>query len=97
MEQAYPRFHDLSDTRADFLENYTQFLGALMIAGLKFPISASVLGASWAVQRVLYAVGYTRADRYGGKGRLAGLGFFLSQIALFGLAGWTGFSMVQGS
>ena len=53
-------------------------------------MAASVLGAGWIVSRILYAVGYTRADKEAGKGRLIGLPFWLFQLGLYGLVGYTG-------
>jgi glutathione S-transferase len=46
------------------------------------------------VSRILYAVGYTRADKEAGKGRLIGLPFWLFQLGLYGLVGYTGFSLL---
>ena len=54
------------------------------------------MGIAWGVCRVLYAVGYTREDKEGGQGRLIGVGYSLVEIALFGMAGWTGWSVVAG-
>ena len=57
-------------------------------------MAASVLGAGWIVSRILYAVGYTRADKEAGKGRLIGLPFWLFQLGLYGLVGYTGVKML---
>lgn len=78
----------------NFLENYVTFLPALLIAGLKYPVASSVLGAAWIVFRTLYATGYTRADKKDGKGRLMGAGFWLAQFALYGICGGLAWGMV---
>lgn len=78
----------------NFLENYVTFLPALLIAGLKFPVASSVLGAAWIVFRTMYATGYTRADKKDGKGRLMGAGFWLAQWALYGMCGTMAWKMV---
>jgi len=74
----------------NYLENYVAFLPAMLLAGLRFPVSAAVTGLLWAGFRTAYAVGYTRADKKNGKGRLAGSGFWLAQFVAFGMVGWMG-------
>ncbi|KAE9986174.1 hypothetical protein EG328_006437 [Venturia inaequalis] len=78
----------------NFLENYVTFLPALLIAGLKYPVASSVLGAAWCVFRAMYATGYTRADKKDGKGRLMGSAFWLAQFALYGMVGKVAWGMV---
>ncbi|KAK4147106.1 uncharacterized protein C8A04DRAFT_9259 [Dichotomopilus funicola] len=53
----------------NFTENLTPFLGALLIAGLKYPTLAASLGGAWSVSRVLFAIGYTSK---GPSGRIVG-------------------------
>jgi glutathione S-transferase len=79
---------------SNYLENETSFIASLLVAGLKFPVAASVLGAGWIVSRILYAVGYTRADKEAGKGRLIGLPFWLFQLGLYGLVMYSGIKML---
>ncbi|KAF1809176.1 membrane-associated proteins in eicosanoid and glutathione metabolism [Eremomyces bilateralis CBS 781.70] len=78
----------------NFLENYVSFLPALLIAGLKFPVSAAITGAVWSVFRIVYAVGYTKKNTPNGKGRIAGLYFWPTQLVLYGLAGYTAYSLL---
>ena len=52
------------------------------------------MGALWIVSRIVYAVGYTDPSKTKGEGRLYGAPFWLAQLGLFGLAGWTGVKMV---
>lgn len=52
---------------ANYIENQTSFLGALAISGLRYPFASSVLGATWVVGRIAYALGYTSTS--GPKGR----------------------------
>lgn len=54
---------------ANFTENQTSFLGALLISGLHFPVAAAVLGGTWAAGRVVYLYGYTSSA--GPSGRVA--------------------------
>lgn len=79
----------------NFLENYVTFLPALLIAGLKFPVVSSAIGAVWMLCRTLYATGYTDANRKDGKGRLMGSGFWLAQFALYGIVGKLAWDMVM--
>lgn len=53
---------------ANFTENLTPFLGALLVSGLQYPVFAASLGAVWTFGRVLFALGYTSS---GPQGRLA--------------------------
>ena len=76
------------------LENQPSVAIAMLVAGVRYPLVTAGLGLFWAVFRVVYAVGYTRADKEKGSGRLAGSPFWLAQLGLFGLAGWTGVSML---
>ncbi|KAK5118331.1 hypothetical protein LTR62_002844 [Meristemomyces frigidus] len=78
----------------NYLENHPSVMITMLIAGLRYPLWSAGLGLFWMVSRVIYAVGYTRADKTKGEGRLYGSGFWLAQLGLFGLAGWTGVKML---
>jgi glutathione S-transferase len=88
-------FNCAQRAHANYLENYPSMLAAHLIAGLKYPIAATVAGTLWALFRVMYAVGYTRKDKDEGRGRLVGGGFWLCQLALYGLAATVGVKMLQ--
>ncbi|KAK8228716.1 hypothetical protein BKA81DRAFT_403267 [Phyllosticta paracitricarpa] len=77
----------------NFIENHTSFLTALFVAGIKYPVASSVMGALWGVGRVLYATGYTRKDKENGKGRVLGVWASLIQIGLLGMAAKVGFDI----
>ncbi|KAI2608475.1 membrane-associated proteins in eicosanoid and glutathione metabolism [Hypoxylon fragiforme] len=62
-------FNCAQRAHANYTENLTPFLGALLISGLYFPTSSTTLGAAWVIGRVLYAYGYTSS---GPKGRVTG-------------------------
>jgi len=62
---------------ANFIENQPSFLGALAIAGLRFPMASAVLGATWVFGRLAYAIGYTSSA--GPKGRV--FGFLVSGLS----------------
>ncbi|EHA57029.1 hypothetical protein MCOR02_004385 [Pyricularia oryzae] len=69
-------FNCAQRAQTNFTENLTPFLGALLIAGLKYPIPSAGLGAGWVFSRFIYASGYTT---FGPKGR--GVGFIGSALA----------------
>lgn len=50
----------------NFTESLTPLLGALAIAGLRFPLPAAIAGLGWSISRVAYAIGYVNS---GPKGR----------------------------
>lgn len=77
----------------NFLENHPTVLAALLISGLQYPVTASVMGAGWAASRVAYAIGYTKADRSDGKGRLIGMPQWLFQLGLYALTGVVGYKI----
>lgn len=91
-------FNCAQRAHAHFTENHLSALGALLIAGLRFPLVAAALGAGWSVARLAYMVGYSRSSvQSQGKGRYKGSAFWLFQSGLIGLAVWTGVQMVLGN
>lgn len=86
-------FNCAQRAHANFIENQPSMLGALLLAGLKFPVTAAVMGAGWTVCRYLYMVGYCDGTE-GGKGRYKGIAYMLFQVGLYCLAGWNGVQMV---
>ncbi|KIW00687.1 uncharacterized protein PV09_07871 [Verruconis gallopava] len=79
----------------NFLENYVAVLPAMLIAGLGYPKTTAVTSAAWTVFRILYATGYTRADKEKGMGRYQGAGFWLAEAVLFVLVGKMGVDMIM--
>ncbi|KAH9910072.1 MAPEG family protein [Xylariomycetidae sp. FL2044] len=68
-------FNCAQRAHANFIENHTSFLGALLISGIRYPVASAVLGAVWAVGRVWYAAGYVSQ---GPPGRRRG--YYLSAV-----------------
>jgi len=89
------RFNCAQRAHANFIENQPSMLGALLFAGLNFPLTAAVLGAGWTASRYIYMRGYS-AGGEGGKGRYRGIIFWLFQVGLVGLSAWTGVKMILG-
>lgn len=88
-------FNCAQRAHGNFLENAPSFIPALLVAGLRYPVASSIMGVGWILSRIAYAIGYTRADRDDGKGRLVGAPFWLFQIGLYGMVGWSGFKMLS--
>ncbi|KAK3378326.1 membrane-associated proteins in eicosanoid and glutathione metabolism [Podospora didyma] len=73
-------FNCAQRAHANFTETLTPAVGAILIAGLRFPLAAAGLGAVWSVARAAYASGYAA---YGPQARQKG--GIPSTIALFSL------------
>ena len=58
-------FSSAQRAHANFSENLVPVVGELLIAGLRHPVLAAGLGATWSVGRVLYAYGYVNSGPEG--------------------------------
>lgn len=67
----------------------------MLVAGLRFPVATAILGGVWAGNRVVYALGYARTGRQGGKGRYYGIAWQLAHFALIGMAAVTAVGLVR--
>ena len=88
-------FNCAQRAHANYLENQPSVAIAALITGVQYPITTTVLGVGWMVNRVIYALGYTRADKTDGTGRLVGGGVWFFQLGLMGLTAWSGVKMVM--
>jgi len=89
------RFNCAQRAHSNLLENVPNFVISTAIAGLKYPKVVGGLGGVWVLGRFLYARGYVYSSKKDGKGRYNGIFYALAQIALMGLAAWTGYSTVM--
>jgi glutathione S-transferase len=80
------RFNSAQRSHQNFNENHVTALGSMLISGLVYPRAAAVLGATWAVNRVVYALGYTNGPK-DGKGRYYGSLALLAHYIMIVLAG----------
>jgi glutathione S-transferase len=81
------RFNCAQKAHANFTENHASFVFVLLIAGLGYPLWSAILGVSWCIARVLYALGYTRKENAeNGKGRHWGSWWALPHLLLMGTA-----------
>ncbi|KAK1770498.1 hypothetical protein QBC33DRAFT_555976 [Phialemonium atrogriseum] len=86
-------FNCTQRAHANFTENLTPYLGALLIAGLRYPVLAGGLGAVWTLARALYAHGYSKS---GPKGREIGsIVASLVDLGLKGMAVYASYQFVQ--
>ncbi|KAL2064116.1 hypothetical protein VTL71DRAFT_4610 [Oculimacula yallundae] len=93
-DEAANKFNCAQRAHANFVENQSAMLTALVLAGLRFPVASAALGLGWSVSRYLYMTGYTKGGD--GKGRYNGSTFWLCQAGLYGLVGYSGVAMVMG-
>lgn len=77
---------------SNLLENMSQTMMTMMVAGLSYPRVTAALGAGWVVSRILYAYGYITSDDP--KGRGIGGGFWIMQGGIWGLSAWTALQMI---
>lgn len=90
------QFNCAQRSHANFIENHSSVLGALLISGLRYPLTAAVMGAGWSVSRYLYMVGYCKPTMEGnGKGRYNGITHMLFQMALYVTTMMVGYNMVM--
>ncbi|KAK7710001.1 hypothetical protein SLS57_008498 [Botryosphaeria dothidea] len=92
--QALHLFNCAQRGHYNFLENHTSFLFALLVAGLRRPVPAAIMGGLWSVGRIMYAVGYTSPGKQNGKGRLIGSWANIIQLVLMGMVGWDAYQLL---
>ncbi|KAK4113786.1 membrane-associated proteins in eicosanoid and glutathione metabolism [Canariomyces notabilis] len=85
-------FNCAQRAHANFTENLTPFLGAMLVSGLRYPIYAAGVGAAWSAARVMYALGYTSSKGPQGRTLWSAIGFLcdfaVKGMALRASAGW---------
>lgn len=90
-------FNSAQRSHQNFNENHPTALGAMLIAGLRYPRAVGVMGMLWAVNRVIYALGYKASGKTGGKGRYYGLVWQFMHFGLVGMAGVSAWKFASGS
>ncbi|KAI1336168.1 MAPEG family protein [Xylariaceae sp. FL0016] len=86
------KFNVAQRAHANYTENLTPFLVALLISGLRYPNVSAGLGAAWVIGRFWYAFGYVSQ---GPKGRIPGFAISsLSDLALKVMGLVTGYKMI---
>lgn len=88
-------FNAAQRAHQNFNENLPIALGAMLIAGLKYPTAVGVLGAVWSVNRVVYEIGYTNSATEGGKGRYNGSLWMVSHYVMILMAGKAAFDFAM--
>ena len=86
-------FNAAQRAHQNFNENHPTALAAMLIAGLKYPNAIGVMGGVWAVNRVVYAVGYKNSGEAGGKGRYYGIAWQLSHYGMIVMAAMTAYKI----
>lgn len=87
------KFNCVQRGHQNSLENESSFLSLLLLAGCKYPISASISGSAYLLSRILYCRGYSTGDP---NARLPGsLGVHLTRFALIGMIGRWAFQLLS--
>jgi len=94
-DAAAVQFNSAQRAHGNYIENQPSMLGALLFAGIYFPLTAAAMGLGWSVCRWLYMKGYSEGQQRG-KGRHKGIFYLLFQVGLTGLAAWNGVAMIRG-
>lgn len=88
------KFNCAQRAHGNLLENLPQTVALLLFNGLFYPRATPALGLGWVLFRSIYAYGYITSDKPDGKGRSYGGAFWLTQLALIGMAITTGLKMI---
>ena len=91
-DTASAKFNCTQRAHQNTLEYLPSALALQALMGLKFPITAAVLGAVWAAGRIIYAAGYSTGDptKRAPGSAIAGIVF----LALIGGCAYAGVQMV---
>ncbi|PSN74133.1 membrane-associated proteins in eicosanoid and glutathione metabolism [Corynespora cassiicola Philippines] len=92
--KAMDNFNRAQRAHQNFNENHVSALGAMLIAGLKYPTLAAYAGFGWSVNRVIYGLGYTNGAE-GGKGRYYGVLWMVCHYVMVGAAGKAAWEFVK--
>eukprot|EP01124_Arcella_intermedia_P023949 TRINITY_DN3931_c0_g2_i1.p1 TRINITY_DN3931_c0_g2~~TRINITY_DN3931_c0_g2_i1.p1 ORF type:complete len:196 (-),score=29.20 TRINITY_DN3931_c0_g2_i1:3-590(-) len=84
-------FNCIQRAHQQTLENVGGFLGALAVAGQRYPVTTGLLGAVWALTRIFFMLDYSKGASQ--RNRRAGLGTVAFMI-LGGLSMLTAFHQV---
>jgi len=79
------QFNCAQRAHANFLENSSQTMLFILVAGLKYPNAAAIIGGAWLISRTAYLYGYVYSGKPHGSGRFLGSTFWFCQGALWAL------------
>ncbi|GKZ63658.1 hypothetical protein AnigIFM60653_001820 [Aspergillus niger] len=79
------QFNCAQRAHANFLENSSQTMLLILVAGLKYPQLATGFGSIWVLGRWLFLYGYVYSGKPQGRGRFYGSFYLLAQGALWSL------------
>ena len=94
--EAY-KFNCAQRVHGNFLEHMPTMMAMMLVAGLKYPVAVTGLGATWMMFRVLYAYGYiTSQPGTKGKARSMGTPYLFAELGLLILSGMTAYGITTG-
>ncbi|EER24084.1 hypothetical protein D8B26_002263 [Coccidioides posadasii str. Silveira] len=92
------KFNCAQRAHANYLENMSQTMVSILVAGIKHPRLATLLGTTWVALRVLFLAGYVYSGKEKGNGRIIGVPFWFVQGALWGISflgmGFPGYDLI---
>ena len=88
-------FNCAQRAHTQFLENAPQTMISMLVAGVMYPDSTTVLGTAWLGCRILFLYGYIYSSKEQGKGRLVGSLFWLFQGGLWALVALSAWNLLQ--
>ncbi|CRG90500.1 hypothetical protein PISL3812_07544 [Talaromyces islandicus] len=83
---AAEKFNCAQRAHGNLMENMSQTMLYILVAGLKWPQASAVIGSAWVISRIVYTYGYIYSSKARGAGRLYGATFWLCQGALWGMS-----------
>lgn len=89
-------FNAAQRAHGNLLENMSQTIVSMLVAGLVYPRASAALGAGWVVSRILFAYGYITSNKPHGNGRYLGVTFWGCQGGLWGLSCAVGLKLLNG-
>lgn len=89
------KFNLAQRAHGNLLENMSQTIASILVAGLVYPRAAPILGSIWVLGRIIYSYGYIMSTKPQGKGRLyGGPVMYVGQLGLWVLCIMAGIKLL---
>lgn len=90
------KFNAAQRAHGNLLENMSQTVMFILVAGLGYPRASAALGVGWIVSRALFCYGYVASEKPAGNGRYIGATCWLAQGGLWAMTCAVGFKLLNG-